>query len=578
MRTAGTAPLRWATCLWFLASSVASAQIPYGLSPLRLEIQVRPGGVGEGRITVRSHSRTDALPMPFEIRPFVQDRQGMVRLGDPEDEVPRSCVDWISVIPTAVVLRPGETREVKIRVAAPPDARGTYCAVFLTSPAPVDGKPAKTAEGADVVVGVVFRIAAVIDITVVGPTPSQSCQLTGGALKHVTVGKGAEARQSTAVVLTASNTGETVLRVRPKVTVLCDVGGRPMRVWSGTREPVRIYPAAERDITLDTGRLWPGGTYDIHATLDSEGSQIASRELAAELPEPAGGTVAQVGDIPLEITPSFARLDARPGATRTLVVTVRNLADFPARLRVQALVPSEIRSLVSRSGGEAPSFSCDAWLEVQPAEFELAPGRSRNVRVLARVPEDAEGSYYARLLFEGSDLTDTLHVQRETLAWVATPGQVTREAKLGSPELAALGGTTYTVKLSLRNIGSIHFEPKGSVSVVGVMGDALATAPMTSDKPLVLRHAETTMAGNLDLKTLSNGDYDLKCVVALGDEATAAAAALLRVNWDGGKQRVTLVAPEGEPSTGTAVPVPEPAASAQTPGAGPPPAGSDAEP
>lgn len=566
MPNAGMRRLAWTIWVLILAASAASAQMPYGISPLRLEIQVRPGGVGEGKIKIHSLSGTEPLRMPFEIRSIMQSRQGLVRLAEEGDLVPRPCVDWLKASPEAVDLRPREIREVTVRVVAPRSARGTYCAALVTNPEPRKTKPAQVAEGSDVVVGMVFRVAVVVDITVIGPTPTQSCQLTGATLTHVTTGEGVQARESTAAVVTARNAGETAMRVRPRITVSSDKSGRPVRIWSGTSEPVRIYPEAERDITVDTGRLWPGGKYDIRVMLEAEGSRVADEETTVELPQPTGGTVAQLGDIPLQITPQFSQLDVRPGMSRTMLVNVANLADVAARLRVQPLMPNEIKTLINRSGGEVPSFSCDEWLEVQPAEFELAPGRSRKVRILARVPQDATGSYYARLLFQATDPSDTIHVQAETLAWVATPGQVTRQAELGPLQVAAVGGSKYTAKVTLSNTGNIHFEPKASVAVLGIMGGALAATPMTSDKPLVLRSAETTLAGELDLKSLDNGDYDLKCVVTLGEKEVLSTAAVLRVSWDRGQQQVSLVAPKAD---GGAEPGPAPSPEATTASAPP---------
>jgi len=57
----------------------------------------------------------------------------------------------------------------------------------------------------------------------------------------------------------------------------------------------------------------------------------------------------------------------------------------------------------------------------------------------------------------------------------------------------------------------------------------------------------------LDLRALNDGDYDLKCVVALGDSGeTATAVAPIHIKWDHGQQQVTLSAPKGEAAAAAA--------------------------
>jgi len=532
--------------VWLLAASSAWAQMPYGITPLSVAIDVRPGGTREAKISVHSLSTKDTLRMPFEIRPLVQTRSGTMRLGEAGEQVPRACVDWLQAAPGQIELKPREVREIAVRATAPRDARGTYLAALLTNPEPVKGKPQNVAEGTSVAINMVFRVAVVIEINIVGPTPARSCEVSEAQLRHVTLGKDPEARHITAAVVTARNTGETAMRLRPKLSVYADRNGRPTRLWSTTGEVGRLHPGVEADFILDTGRLWPGGKYQIRATLDSDGSQVASAEFETDLPQPTGGTVSELGDIPLQITPDVAHLDTRPGSNRAVLIKVANVSEITAHVNIAALMPNEIKSQMSRSADDLANYSCDEWVELQPAEFDLPPGRSRNVRMLARVPADAQGSYYARLLIKARDPSDTIHVQTETLAWISTPGEVTRQAELGPLQVSSLGGSRYDVTASLLNTGTIHLEPKASVSVLAVMETPVAGAQMTTDKPLLLRSAETTLAGSLDLRALRDGDYDLKCVVALAEGHSLTGTAVIRVKWDGGRQDVSLVVPGAE--------------------------------
>ena len=120
-------------------------------------------------------------------------------------------------------------------------------------------------------------------------------------------------------------------------------------------------------------------------------------------------TICLLGVIPakaqMSIMVSPIRVDhqVKAGTNETNVIEIRNEGTEPTRIAVHAedwTMDRKGNVSFSPAGGD-PS-SCANWIQINPTDFRLDPGQTRQVRYSLTVPAEAkDGGYRAAIALEG---------------------------------------------------------------------------------------------------------------------------------------------------------------------------------
>jgi hypothetical protein len=205
----------------------------------------------------------------------------------------------------------------------------------------------------------------------------------------------------------------------------------------------------------------------------------------------------------LSLAPSILEIQANPGETKTVVVSLTNDESEPVRIEstIQKFIPLG-------TGGQQQFLSPEdtsglpSWTFVGAIAGGLQPGERQNVTIQIRVPSDASrGGAYEAIFFSARPLAE------------ATAGTVGLRSKIGALILLTVGDTTQaelavsdwrlleagtqsslsgTARLTLKNVGRTHATPKGELVVRNMLGGVVLRLPVNPLNARILPASERT--------------------------------------------------------------------------------------
>lgn len=111
--------LRYALASSLLATISAPAfSFGIGLQPTTVEMSVQPGDRQRQVINLGNVHMEDTISLTLGLADWSLDEQGQIVLNPP-GESPTSAADWVRFSPAFVTLKPGETEQVIVDLAAP---------------------------------------------------------------------------------------------------------------------------------------------------------------------------------------------------------------------------------------------------------------------------------------------------------------------------------------------------------------------------------------------------------------------------------------------------------------------------
>jgi len=168
--------------------------------------------------------------------------------------------------------------------------------------------------------------------------------------------------------------------------------------------------------------------------------------------------------ITIRVTPAVLSLEGEPGAIGTQMIAVANEGDEAAEI-VSAVEPYQ-----SATGEN----SATGWISVEPAEFSLGPGETRDITVSLTIPPDsASGGRYALVSFstgaqDSAEGPSAIGGKVGVAVLLAVRGNepLVEAAQLVEfgPVLEPDGRLGFRVLVS--NTGNLHVRPFGLVSVM----------------------------------------------------------------------------------------------------------------
>lgn len=203
----------------------------------------------------------------------------------------------------------------------------------------------------------------------------------------------------------------------------------------------------------------------------------------------------------LSLSPSIIELQANPGETKTVTLTLTNDEAEPLQIAasIQKFLPlgtgGQQRFLPPEDVAGIPS-----WTFVGLADQLLRPGEKRNVPIQIRVPADApsEGAYEA-IFFSGTPLSERVS------------GNVGLRSRIGALVLLTVGGDTQAeiaisewslksgvkssslrgvVQMKAVNKGRAHVVPRGDLVIRSMTGRIVQRLPINASAVRILPGSE----------------------------------------------------------------------------------------
>lgn len=223
----------------------------------------------------------------------------------------------------------------------------------------------------------------------------------------------------------------------------------------------------------------------------------------------------------LSLAPSILEVQANPGETKTVVVSLLNDESEPVRIEstIQKFIPLG-------TGGQQQFLSPEdtsglpSWTFVGGVTGGLQPGEKQNVTIQIRVPSEAPvGGAYEAVFFSARPLAEV------------TAGTVGLRSKIGVLILLTVGDATQaelavsdwrlletgtrpslsgTAQITLKNVGRTHTTPKGELVVRNMFGGVVSRVPMNPLNARILPASERTFEASFGEETSSRGWGRLK--------------------------------------------------------------------
>jgi hypothetical protein len=199
----------------FLALALAPVSAPaysfgIGLQPTTVEISVQPGDRQRQVINLGNVHQEDTIALTLGLADWALDNDGQIQLNPP-GESDTSAAEWVRFSPAFVTLKPGETEQIIVDMAAPirVDREGDYRFALIASTLLPEERSGQSG------VWKKYQIASLFYLTM-GDAESSP------AIKQAALTTSAEGEQ--AVTFDLTNTGNAHARLRGEIQISGDQG------------------------------------------------------------------------------------------------------------------------------------------------------------------------------------------------------------------------------------------------------------------------------------------------------------------------------------------------------------------
>jgi P pilus assembly chaperone PapD len=238
-----------------------------------------------------------------------------------------------------------------------------------------------------------------------------------------------------------------------------------------------------------------------------------------------GGVIPALGQMSITVSPIRVEHQVKAGTNETNVIEVRNEGSEATRIAIHADDwTMDRKGEVSFSRPGSDPYSCANWLQINPTDFRVDPGQTRQIRYSLTVPVDTkDGGYRAAISLTGMPLPeDSVAKKKMTLNGRIV---VMAYATVGSPEIRAqfedfqviAGNKGVTFKLTLVNQGDVHFRVKKSwIALRNSKGEEVSRVEVP-DIP-VLPGAVRELEFKKEELVLPKGTYLAEAILDVGKE------------------------------------------------------------
>jgi Tfp pilus assembly protein PilV len=239
----------------------------------------------------------------------------------------------------------------------------------------------------------------------------------------------------------------------------------------------------------------------------------------------------------IQISPALAQLNADPGKSYTVKVTVTNVTssnlvytttidDFKAK--DETGTPE-----ILANDTLPPTASVRTWIQAVP-QFNIGSQQQQIINAVINVPANAEpGGHYGVIQFTGSapDLQSTgvgLSVSAGLLVLIRVSGDINESANLASFSTTTpkenqtfffeTGPINFVTRV--RNTGNVYIAPQGTIELTNMFGKVISTMKVNSDGSNVLSDSIRRFENTYD-KTWMFGRYTADLTLGYGTKGEA---------------------------------------------------------
>ena len=217
----------------------------FSVEPARAQVSV-PAGKRRGQtLTVHNAKPDEAIHLTIYVRDVIHLPDG-TNDYPPPGSTEWSCAEWIEVVPRELEVPPNSTRDVRVSVAAPPDASGgRYAVVFFETGS------SYAEEG----ISVNFRVGAIVEAVIRGT------ESAAAALKDVAFA------EPSAIRVDVFNAGNVLIRPKGFIRVL-GADGQRVRQLALNPSQIGILPRTLRSLSTPMDEPLPPGDYHVRVEMD----------------------------------------------------------------------------------------------------------------------------------------------------------------------------------------------------------------------------------------------------------------------------------------------------------------------
>ncbi len=367
------------------AQTTERFQEGFGVSPLRLSLEGRPGSRVQGKFTIIAQNTKQRTRYGIRIADIAQRGDPSVSPAPPGQGA-RSCAEWITVS-DQVEVEPNGRETVPFIIAVPQNTLGAYYAFLIVEFSP-EMPAAKFAA--------VLKpsLAVQIELTIPGSAPLH-IDVTEFSIQPGIAGATPD------IMFKASNTGVWKSSVEGDVLLYGKPGTWPIRTSIPYRRggnAVEIYPGMAVDFRCPLPHSVTAGPYKALVRLLLNGKIEARSWFELEVAAKEGDTTS-VGDlvekseldVPLYIEPDLVEVSTPPGARRTVAIKIQNQGDREAKIQVEV---GDVR--IEQNGmftfSELVESSDNGWVTASPEILTLPPRRRSVVKAQVVVPRNRPGN------------------------------------------------------------------------------------------------------------------------------------------------------------------------------------------
>ncbi|GMU25106.1 DUF916 domain-containing protein [Candidatus Uhrbacteria bacterium UHB] len=214
----------------------------------------------------------------------------------------------------------------------------------------------------------------------------------------------------------------------------------------------------------------------------------------------------------ITVSPVLFDFDIQPGSSQQAKITVVNDSNETQSftLHTQNFIASGEEGSQEYLQEEQPS-DLASWVIPDQPTIQIDPGASRDFPFLISVPEHADpGGHYATIFFTrapGASGESGVGIAEQVgvLLLVNVPGDIVESIEVDSFRVkhTVVNRLPAEFEFRLRNLGSVHERPKGTLVIRNILGSVVARVPGNPNKSAILpnsvRRIDSGWAHTLDI-------------------------------------------------------------------------------
>lgn len=527
--------------LFLIISSIILSQVggpSIALSPMLIEKNVNPGDSFTVELFVENNNEFETLNFKAFVADVEETEDGTYRILEP-GTTPYSVAKYVKIEPAEFSVPPKSTKMIKAEVSIPRGLVGGLYGVIVVQLEP----PEATEEGALQETTFVYRLTSFLEITLAGTRQriEAFCDSFEVKLsKDFPMFRTYLGDNAFVFVAKVTNTGNVHVVTKGTLIIQTIDKRTVARMPLGGGRGV-IIPGATVNLMSITGRKFPPGEYVARAVIDYGGRRpvIAETKFTVKEQEVEIHETQTIELAKFLVEPQEIELNLKPRAFRSKIVKVTNRGDTPIELEAKIL-PLEFDEYGDLLPEGERKGSID-WVQITPRIFRLDPGKSRNVRISIRAPEDASGGYYGDIVFKSKGIESS-----ETGAnlLILVGNEFTKKASMEIKSLEILENGL-SVDIIFKNEGNIHLKPDLQVALVRHYPQTEENGVVKPPRDEIIANASKSGADNNPVLpntlriygilfpiVLEEGDYEILVRADFGGEAPIVARQSFKV---GGK-------------------------------------------